>query len=90
MSPNTRTIYDTIEKLSNEETEYPAPRVVAENAFLKDARAEYDRWKANPDEFWEQQADQFVWTRKWDRVSCSPTARSLFISPIFPAMVSPI
>jgi acetyl-CoA synthetase len=58
-----------IEKFSGEETEYPAPDIVAKNAFLKDARAEYARWKSNPDEFWAQEAEKFVWTEKWQTVS---------------------
>lgn len=60
---------ETIEKLTTEQTEYPAPRVVAENAFVKDAKAEYAKWKENPDAFWAEQAEKFVWTKKWDLVS---------------------
>ncbi|MBX7173726.1 MAG: acetate--CoA ligase [Pyrinomonadaceae bacterium] len=60
---------ETIEKLSTEQTDYPAPKIVAENAFLKDAKAEYEFWKANPDEFWERQAEKFVWKQKWNKVS---------------------
>ena len=40
---------EIIEKLSHEETEYPSPRIVAENALLKDAKAEYECWRENPD-----------------------------------------
>ncbi|MEJ7698957.1 MAG: hypothetical protein WKF71_04825 [Pyrinomonadaceae bacterium] len=36
---------ETIEKLSHEESEYPPPKIVAENALLKDAKAEYERWR---------------------------------------------
>ncbi len=43
---------ETIEKLSHEESEYPPPKIVAENALLKDAKAEYERWEENPDAFW--------------------------------------
>ena len=60
---------ETIKNLSTEQTEYAAPKIVAENAFLKDAKAEYDIWKANPDAFWEKQARDFVWTKEWDEVS---------------------
>ncbi len=35
---------DTIEKLSHEENEYPPPKIVVENALLKDAKVEYERW----------------------------------------------
>ena len=60
---------ETIEKLSHEESEYPPPKSVAENALLKDARGEYERWKANPDSFWSQEAEKFVWLKKWEEVS---------------------
>jgi hypothetical protein len=46
-----------IQKLSTEKYEYPAPKNVAENALLKDAKAEYARWKSNPDGFWEMEAE---------------------------------
>ncbi len=60
---------DTIEKLSHEENEYPPPKIVAENALLKDAKAEYERWRENPDTFWAEEADKFVWLKKWNKVS---------------------
>ena len=60
---------ETIEKLSHEENEYPPPKSVAENALLKDARAEYERWRENPDAFWAAEAENFVWLKKWDKVS---------------------
>ena len=60
---------ETIEKLSHEENEYPPPKSVAENALLKDARAEYERWRENPDAFWAAEAEKFVWLKKWHKVS---------------------
>ncbi|MCA1625900.1 MAG: AMP-binding protein [Acidobacteria bacterium] len=60
---------DTIEKFSHKENEYPPPRIVAENALLKDAKAEYERWRENPDAFWAAEAEKFVWLKKWDKVS---------------------
>jgi acetyl-CoA synthetase len=60
---------ETIEKLSHEESEYPPPKIVAENALLKDAKAEYERWRKNPDAFWAAEAEKFVWLKKWDKVS---------------------
>jgi len=60
---------ETIEKLSNKHAEYPAPKSVADSAFMKDAKAEYAKWKSNPDGFWAEQAEKFVWTKKWDTVS---------------------
>ncbi len=60
---------ETIEKLSAESDEYPPPKIVAENALLKDAKAEYKRWEENPDAFWAAEAEKFVWLKKWDKVS---------------------
>ena len=60
---------ETIEKFSHETGEYAAPKIVAENAQLKDARAEYERWKNAPDEFWNAEAEKFFWTEKWTQVS---------------------
>ena len=60
---------ETIEKFSAEESEYAAPEIVAANAQLKDARAERERWRENPDGFWAEEAENFVWTKKWDSVS---------------------
>ena len=60
---------ETIEPLAHDEQEYRAPRIVAENALLQDSRVEYERWWANPDEFWAAEAEKFVWTKKWTRVS---------------------
>ena len=58
-----------IEKLSPEQSEFPPPKKVAENALLKDARAEYERWRENPDAFWTSEAEKFVWRKKWNQVS---------------------
>ncbi len=58
-----------IEKLSPEQSEFPPPKIVAENALLKDARAEYERWRENPDAFWATEAEKFVWLEKWKQVS---------------------
>ena len=60
---------ETIEKLSVETGEYPPPKIVAENALLKDAKAEYERWRKNPDAFWAGEAEKFVWLKKWNKVS---------------------
>ncbi len=60
---------ETIEQLSHETQEYAAPRIVADNALLKDAKAEYERWRGNPDAFWEEEAEKFIWLKKWDKVS---------------------
>ncbi|MDQ3374323.1 MAG: acetate--CoA ligase, partial [Acidobacteriota bacterium] len=34
-----------------------------------DAKAEYERWRKNPDAFWAAEAEKFVWLKKWDKVS---------------------
>lgn len=60
---------ETIEKVSHELEEYAAPQTVAENALLKDSQAEYERWYSNPDIFWAQEAEKFVWLEKWHEVS---------------------
>lgn len=64
-----RVLSENIERVLNVSAEYPAPKIVAESALLKDPKAEYARWKENPDEFWAQEAEKFVWTKKWDKVS---------------------
>ncbi|MBC7798879.1 MAG: AMP-binding protein, partial [Pyrinomonadaceae bacterium] len=58
-----------IEHLSHESQEYAAPQVVAKSAILKDSHAEYERWRQNPDEFWNAEAEKFVWAQKWETVS---------------------
>lgn len=60
---------ETIEHVAQDWSEYPAPPIAAENALLKNARAEYEKWLAAPDKFWAEQAENFVWTRRWDKVS---------------------
>jgi acetyl-CoA synthetase len=60
---------ETIEKFSTGQDEYAAPRSVAENALIKDAMVEYERWKTNPDGFWAEEAEKFCWTKKWEKVS---------------------
>ncbi len=61
--------FTTIEKFSRETDEYAPPPVVAENAQIKDARREYERWQLNPDAFWAEEAEKFVWLEKWTTVS---------------------
>lgn len=69
MSPNVQTADETIEKFSSQEKQYEAPKSVAENASMKDAKAEYQRWMTNPDEFWGAEAENFLWKKKWNSVS---------------------
>ena len=60
---------ETIERLSHEMPEYAAPAIVAQNALVADAGAEYARWQNDPDAFWAREADNFVWHQKWNKVS---------------------
>ncbi|MBS1796987.1 MAG: acetate--CoA ligase [Acidobacteria bacterium] len=69
MTPDVQPTDETIKKLSSQETEYAPPPCVAENAHLKDAKAEYERWKSDPDGFWAAEAEKFVWHEKWHTVS---------------------
>jgi acetyl-CoA synthetase len=48
--------------------EYPAPAIVKEQALLQDWAAERAKFQKDPDKFWEEVAEQFVWTKKWDQV----------------------
>lgn len=64
-----RAAAETIEQFSHDAGEYAAPSIVAENALVKDYKAEYERWRGNPDAFWAQEAESFVWTQRWNEVS---------------------
>ncbi len=48
--------------------EYAAPAIVKEQALLKDWRAEKARFESDPDGFWSEIADQFEWSKPWDKV----------------------
>src|SRR5580704_16636570 len=48
--------------------EYPAPAIVREQALLKDWAAERDRFQKDPDAFWADIAQQFIWTKPWNKV----------------------
>ena len=48
--------------------EYAAPAVVKQQALLQDWAAERAKFQADPDKFWEDVAQQFVWTKPWDKV----------------------
>lgn len=50
-------------------TEYPAPEVVAHECQLQDFKSEYARSIADPDKFWGEIANDFVWTKPWTQVS---------------------
>jgi len=48
--------------------EYAAPPIVKEQALLQDWAAERAKFQKDPDKFWEDIAQQFIWTKKWDKV----------------------
>jgi acetyl-CoA synthetase len=68
MSSPTKTVQN-IEKFSATNDEYPAPKIVAQNALLKDCRAEYDRSIKDNDKFWGDYAKTFYWSKPFTKVS---------------------
>ena len=48
--------------------EYPSPTIVCQQCLLQDWPAENRRFKTDPDKFWDEVAQQFVWTKAWDKV----------------------
>ncbi len=54
--------------LATEET-YAPPGIVAEEAILKNWRAEYARSIQDPDAFWAGIASKFHWSKPWTKVS---------------------
>lgn len=48
--------------------EYPAPEIVRQQALLKDWPTEYASFQSNPDQFWADVAQQFEWSRPWNKV----------------------
>jgi len=57
-----------ISNLLSVEEEYPAPKIVADQALTKDWKGEYERSIKDPDGFWADQASQFTWTQPWTKV----------------------
>jgi len=47
---------------------YDAPGIVKREANVKDYRAEYERSIQNPEAFWAAEAENFTWTKKWEKV----------------------
>ena len=50
---------------------YDPPANVSETAWIKSMdqyREMYERSIKDPDGFWAEQAEQFIWFKKWDRV----------------------
>lgn len=48
--------------------EYPAPKIVKQQALLKDWAVERAKFQADPDKFWEEMAKDFVWSKPWSKV----------------------
>ncbi|MFZ0480193.1 MAG: acetate--CoA ligase [Terriglobales bacterium] len=59
---------NNISNLLSTEAEYPAPKIVIDQALTKNWKAEFDRSVQDPDAFWAEQASQFTWTKPWSKV----------------------
>ena len=59
---------ENISNLLAMDEEYPAPAIVDQNAIQKDWLEECARARKDPEFFWAEYAERFVWSRKWDRV----------------------
>jgi acetyl-CoA synthetase len=58
-----------IDNLSEALPEYQAPLIVAAHAQMKDCRIEHEQSIRDNDAFWSEIAEDFVWTKRWDKVS---------------------
>src|SRR3954468_11010408 len=58
-----------IDNLAEAMPEYHAPLLVAAHAQMKDCRVEHERSIRDNDGFWSEVADEFVWTKRWEKVS---------------------
>src|SRR5438270_2589875 len=56
-----------IDALLQENRKFPPSESFRREAHVSDASI-YERAAANPDEFWESQADQLKWFEKWSTV----------------------
>ncbi len=64
-------IHDSIESLSHEERRFPPPPKLQQHAWigsLEQYEVMYQRSLQEPEKFWAELAEDFVWFRKWDRV----------------------
>src|SRR3954452_10560506 len=59
---------EAISNLLAMDEEYPAPKIVADNALQQDFEREYRRSIEDPQGFWGDIAHRFQWTQKWDHV----------------------
>jgi acetyl-CoA synthetase len=51
------------------ETGYAPPSIATRDALLRDFAGEYKRSIEQNDEFWAEQAEKYVWSKKWNKVS---------------------
>lgn len=68
MSSPSQSHRENISNLLAFDEEYPAPKIVVENAIQKDFEREYARSIEDPAGFWGDFARRFAWSRKWDHV----------------------
>jgi acetyl-CoA synthetase len=62
---------DGIESLSHEGRSFPPPENIRKRAWIRDLETYkklYDRSLKDPEGFWSEMAEPFVWHKKWDRV----------------------
>ena len=50
------------------ETGYAPPSIVTREALVRDIAAEYKRSIEQNEEFWAEQAEKYVWSKKWNKV----------------------
>ena len=58
-----------IDNLAEALPEYHSPVVVSSHAQMKDCRIEHERSIADNEGFWSEIAEDFIWTKKWNKVS---------------------
>src|SRR5262252_1628332 len=59
---------ENISNLLNMDQEYSAPSIVARNVLQKNWRAACEWARKDPEEFWGQYAEEFVWSQPWSKV----------------------
>ncbi len=61
----------TIKSMMEENRVFDPPAKLKENAWIKnfdEYKTMYDRSIDDPDTFWAEMAENFTWTKKWDKV----------------------
>ena len=59
---------ENISNLLNMDQEYAAPSIVARNVLQRNWRAAREWALRDPEEFWGEYAEQFVWSQPWTKV----------------------